>query len=588
MSSILIPPRIQFIDENGEPLVNGKVYTYEAGTSTPKTSWKDQGETVANTNPVILDDAGRAQIWIRGAYKIVVHDSTDVLIYEDDDVISYTDVDFTGLTATIDDLNSTNTSGITITNNYSIQESDRGKTILVNAASTPITVNLLAAATATNRYRITIKKIDFSSNDVTVDPNLSELVDGRSTYLLHDYGDFIEILCDGSTWHLVAAQIRGTIITETASFSVTLDDDGKLFNCDTTAANVVVTLPAISTLGKGFEISFKKIDSALNSVIINPDGAETIDGASSLEIERQYQVFTLKSDSLDWYVSSDLGAGISGVIPNKYIAGLETSQVAPDPDHDIQIEVGVFTDSTNTSLFELRSPIIKEINNTWAEGNLAGGMASGVSLTANTWYHVFALAKLNGDVDVGFDTSISATNLLADSAVQAAGYLFYRRIWSLVTDGSSNIFDYFQIYETCYFEDPVNTSAVLAGTSVPFNSVFTLTVPPDVRVEAIVNYFAELDIAINYVDDVAAILEITDKTYSVPSLVYNVAPGASVGLKVFTPSSDNRILVAQGQTHIYTDTSQQVQSTITGSVTSGTYTLKVGLNTVGYIDKRLD
>jgi hypothetical protein len=586
MSSILIPPRIQFIDYNGEPLVNGKVYTYEAGTSTPKTSWKDQGEVTANTNPVILDDAGRAQIWIRGSYKIVVHDANDALIYEDDDVISYTDVDFTGLTATIADLNSTNTSGITVTNNYSIQQSDRGKTILVNANSTPITVNLLAAATVGNRYRITIKKIDLSSNDVTVDPNASELVDGRSTYILHDYGDFIEILSDGSTWHLVAAQIRGTIITETSSFSVTLEDEGKYFNCDTTSGNIVVTLPAISTLGKGFEVSFKKIDVSINRIIVNPDGSETIDNATSLNIERQYKTYTLKSDSLNWYIISDLSAGISGVITNDYIEGLETAQVAPDPDHDIQIQPGVFTNSTNIALFELVTALTKEINNTWAEGNLAGGLASGLTLSNNTWYHVFMLAKPNGEVDAGFDTSITATNLLADAAVQFAGYTYYRRIWSLRTDGSANIYDYYQVYDTAYWVTPTNVNFTVPPTASPvtITSTFTIDVPPDIRVEAIINYFVGSSSGNNPLH-YAGILHLTEIPYMTPSITYNNPPGASVGGRAGTTGED--YATVQGQVHMMSDTSQQLRSV--AYLEAGTNTdLDVGLNTVGWRDRRVD
>ena len=90
MASILIPPRIQFIDANGEPIVNGYVYTYAAGTTTNKQTWKNQDESTLNVNPIRLDDQGRADILIRGAYKIAVHDATDTLIpgYVIDNVIS--------------------------------------------------------------------------------------------------------------------------------------------------------------------------------------------------------------------------------------------------------------------------------------------------------------------------------------------------------------------------------------------------------------------------------------------------------------------------------------------------------------------
>lgn len=63
--SILTPmPVMQFFDDNGDPLSGGKVYTYEAGTTTPLATYTDETGGTANTNPVILDSAGRANIWL--------------------------------------------------------------------------------------------------------------------------------------------------------------------------------------------------------------------------------------------------------------------------------------------------------------------------------------------------------------------------------------------------------------------------------------------------------------------------------------------------------------------------------------------
>lgn len=74
----------QFFDDNGAPLVGGLLYTYAAGTTTPLTTYTDSTGTVANTNPIVLDAAGRTpnEIWIDGGllYKFVLKDSSDVLI----------------------------------------------------------------------------------------------------------------------------------------------------------------------------------------------------------------------------------------------------------------------------------------------------------------------------------------------------------------------------------------------------------------------------------------------------------------------------------------------------------------------------
>lgn len=71
----------QFFDSNGEPLSGGKVYSYVAGTTTPAATNTDYSGSTPNSNPVILDASGRAQIWIgAGSYKFVIKDADDVTI----------------------------------------------------------------------------------------------------------------------------------------------------------------------------------------------------------------------------------------------------------------------------------------------------------------------------------------------------------------------------------------------------------------------------------------------------------------------------------------------------------------------------
>lgn len=86
---LLTPPRLQFFDNNGDPLAGGLVYTYTAGTTTPKATYTDQGALTPNANPVVLDSAGRASIWVSGSYKIVVKTSAGVTISTDDNVTSF-------------------------------------------------------------------------------------------------------------------------------------------------------------------------------------------------------------------------------------------------------------------------------------------------------------------------------------------------------------------------------------------------------------------------------------------------------------------------------------------------------------------
>lgn len=73
---ILSPlPRQRFFDVNGVPLAGGLLYTYAAGTTTPQGTYSDSSGTT-NTNPVVLDAYGYANVWLNYtlAYKFVLED----------------------------------------------------------------------------------------------------------------------------------------------------------------------------------------------------------------------------------------------------------------------------------------------------------------------------------------------------------------------------------------------------------------------------------------------------------------------------------------------------------------------------------
>jgi hypothetical protein len=85
----------QFFDDNGIPLVSGKLYTYASGTTTPLATYITSAGAVANTNPIILDAGGRTpnEIWLATGvlFKFVLKTSTDVLIGTYDGIPSVND-----------------------------------------------------------------------------------------------------------------------------------------------------------------------------------------------------------------------------------------------------------------------------------------------------------------------------------------------------------------------------------------------------------------------------------------------------------------------------------------------------------------
>jgi hypothetical protein len=74
----------QFFNNDGLPLNAGKIFTYQAGSTTPLTTYTDSSGLIANTNPIILGTDGRppSTIWLSEGffYKFVLKTSADVTI----------------------------------------------------------------------------------------------------------------------------------------------------------------------------------------------------------------------------------------------------------------------------------------------------------------------------------------------------------------------------------------------------------------------------------------------------------------------------------------------------------------------------
>lgn len=81
-------PHQNFVDNSGAPCALCTLGTYAAGTTTPLATYTDSSGTVQNTNPIILDVAGGANIWVSNtlAYKFVLKDALGSTIWTVDNV----------------------------------------------------------------------------------------------------------------------------------------------------------------------------------------------------------------------------------------------------------------------------------------------------------------------------------------------------------------------------------------------------------------------------------------------------------------------------------------------------------------------
>lgn len=87
IASPILQPHQTFVDSSGSPCAGCSLYSYAAGTTTPLATYTDTSATSQNTNPVVLDAAGGANIWVGPtAYKFILKDTLGTILWTVDQV----------------------------------------------------------------------------------------------------------------------------------------------------------------------------------------------------------------------------------------------------------------------------------------------------------------------------------------------------------------------------------------------------------------------------------------------------------------------------------------------------------------------
>lgn len=269
--------------------------------------------------------------------------------------------------------------------------------------------------------------------------------------------------------------IGGAGVRETAvSFTVQTTDQGKLIRA--TASGITITTPDATSVLAPFV--FDIVNDSGGNITFDGNGTQTINGDETVTIpdKRGGQVFT---DGSNWFFAGR-NFDVTPELPRSYIGGLQLVSAA-DAAHDITIAIGEARGAADDGNLALSTSMTKQIDATWAVGDNVGGMANGVSLDIDIWYHLFLVDDGSGGTDAGFDTDIDATNLLATTGVGT----IYRRIGSVLTDGSSNILAFSQAGDEFLWADPtLDVSDATAGTAAETG---TLATPLGLKVTAIIN-----------------------------------------------------------------------------------------------------
>ena len=268
-------------------------------------------------------------------------------------------------------------------------------------------------------------------------------------------------------------------------------------------------------------------------------------------------------------ISGD-GSGLTGLsaIPNNYLTGMILSNDS-DSDHDISIKAGIAKNSSNASDLELTSAIVKQIDATWADGTGAGGLAGGVTLSANTWYHLHAI-EVTAGTDAGFDTSPVAANLIANNDASA-----YRRIGSVFTDSSSNIIPFSQAGDEFLWN--TNSSDLMVNiNNITHDTTFEVTIATPLSVTT----WAMLNIDLNDVGNTEGILIHSPDVsigVGVPSGQNTAYPAQSFSGKINSGSFTGGTFYAN---RVRTDTQSRISYSVGDTNTDASFA------TLGWVDTR--
>lgn len=87
---------------------------------------------------------------------------------------------------------------------------------------------------------------------------------------------------------------------KTSNYTVTIQDKDKLFLVDSTNADVTISLPTAASAGDGFKVTIKKMDNSQNTITVDGNSSETIDGSTTITLTQPYSVISVVSDGSEW------------------------------------------------------------------------------------------------------------------------------------------------------------------------------------------------------------------------------------------------------------------------------------------------
>lgn len=345
-STLLPNGKQQFLDANGDPLASGQVFMYVPSTTTFKNTWQDSGNSVLNTNPVVLDAAGEALIYGSGTYRQVLKDVFGNTIW---------DALTSGIAGPFPAWGGTSTG------------SGNAQEVVVSSFTLTAGSQIAWLAGFTNSAAMTLQvgsNVLSVYKETTAGPAAltgGEIVVGGVYQATYD--SVLGVL------HLMSPSLGTMASQNAASVAIT---GGTIAGTTISTSTIVLKQSAAPAPTAEGDIQW---DTNLNQIAVG-DGTAT-------------QKFT------------------PGPVYGQ-LWGWGTSNAA-DTVNDITFAAGQATDSTNVTYITSASAITKRLDAAWAVGTNQGGLFSG-AIANTTYFLCAIMRPDTGVVDAGFDTSSTCAN----------------------------------------------------------------------------------------------------------------------------------------------------------------------------------
>lgn len=231
-----------------------------------------------------------------------------------------------------------------------------------------------------------------------------------------------------------ASGMYSAVQDKSADYTVVVGDAGDLIRMTTSGGARTVTLPAISTVPDGFNVTVVKWTGDANNVTVTRSGSDLINGSTSYVLDAQYKSATFVADAQTstWFASGSGGAGTNIIVDAFNGTGSQTAfTLSGDPgsENNTQVFVGgvyqkkdTYSLSGSTLTFSAAPPSgTSNIEVVWSQPLAIGTPADGTVSTVKLADAAVTASKMGvGAAVSNIGAGGIGTNELAAAAVTPA------------------------------------------------------------------------------------------------------------------------------------------------------------------------